>query len=163
MFIRTRIKQNCDMKHCHDDFIAAEGLPEDFRSDSKTHRKRGDFLDVYIMVALHNLVNHNPTMSTRSLKYNAKENMKVLKEAVKPCRDGVAGGHQCGFQQDDTPVHEEVMVTIHTLKPPSPPPAITHRSSQSLGEKWRQNLISSGLWQLYHICNIPLQVLRMSM
>jgi hypothetical protein len=56
--------------------------------------RRGIVLGDDIKAVLQNLVNQDPVRSTRSLKINAKEHVKVLKKAVKPCMDGVAAGCQ---------------------------------------------------------------------
>jgi hypothetical protein len=69
-------------------------LPEDFSSESKMHRKRGIVLGSDIKAILENRVNQDPVISTRSLKINAKEPIKVLKKVTKPCMDGIAAGCQ---------------------------------------------------------------------
>jgi hypothetical protein len=45
---------------------------------------KGDILECVIIAAKQDLVYQDPKRSIRSLKINAKENMKVLKEAVEP-------------------------------------------------------------------------------
>jgi hypothetical protein len=80
-------------------------LPGDFSPDSKMQRTRGIVLSDDIKAVLKNLVNQASIMSTRSLKINHEEHMKVLKKVVKSCRDDIAAGCQKAFQQDGKPVH----------------------------------------------------------
>ncbi len=64
-----------DVKRCYDAFIAAGGLPEDFSSDRKIHKKRSDSLGIDIVARLQELVDQDPSRSMRSLarKLNISE------------------------------------------------------------------------------------------
>jgi hypothetical protein len=51
----------------YDEFIAGGGLPEDFSSERKDHRRRSDALDDDTVDALQQLVEQDPWRSMRSL------------------------------------------------------------------------------------------------
>ncbi len=55
------------MKRRYDDFITAGGLPADFSSNRKTHKKRSGSLGVDIVARLQELVDQDPSRSMRSL------------------------------------------------------------------------------------------------
>ncbi len=63
-------------------------LPEMCQRNSAWTAQRpwgqGDILECVIIAAMLDLVDQDPKGSIRSLKVNAKENMKLLKEAVEP-------------------------------------------------------------------------------
>jgi hypothetical protein len=88
------------MKHRYDNFIAAGDLLEQFCSDSNVHRRISNALDDNFMATHQILVNQDLTRPIRSLKINAKELMKVLKESKKSWQDGIAVGSYKVFQQD---------------------------------------------------------------
>jgi hypothetical protein len=46
-----------------------------------------------------------PHIFAKGLKINNEEYLKVIKEVVKPCMDGVAAGCHYVFQQDGAPFH----------------------------------------------------------
>jgi hypothetical protein len=56
-----------DVKRRYDAFIAAGGLPEDFSSDRKIHKKRSDSSGGDIVARLQELVDQGPSRSMRSL------------------------------------------------------------------------------------------------
>jgi hypothetical protein len=56
-----------DVKCHYDTFIAAGGLPEDFRSERKKHSRRSDAMDVNIVASLQELADQDPGRSMRSL------------------------------------------------------------------------------------------------
>jgi DNA-binding Lrp family transcriptional regulator len=55
------------VKKRYDAFIAAGGLPEDFSSARKSHKRRSEALDDDIVATLQNLVDEDPGRSMRSL------------------------------------------------------------------------------------------------
>jgi hypothetical protein len=73
------------MKHCFVNFLAARGLLEQFSSNSIAS------VDNIVATQLI-LVNQNLSRPIRSLKINAKELIKVLKESGESCQDDIAIG-----------------------------------------------------------------------
>jgi hypothetical protein len=55
------------LKKRYDDFITGGGLPEDFSSERKDHRRRSDALDDDTVATLQQLVDRYPGRSMRSL------------------------------------------------------------------------------------------------
>ncbi len=72
-----------------DDFIVAGDVPEESAWTAQLPWGKGDILECVIIAAMQDLVDQDPKRSIRSLKINAKENMKVLKEAVEPRKKGL--------------------------------------------------------------------------
>jgi hypothetical protein len=73
------------MKHCFVNFLAARGLLEQFSSNSIAS------VDNIVATQLI-LVNQNLSRPIRSLKIDAKELIKVLKESGESCQDDIAIG-----------------------------------------------------------------------
>ena len=72
------------MKRCYEDFLAAGNLPEEFSSDSKKYRRRGNVLDGDMMGNMQFLINQDSSWFIRSMEISAEEHMKVLKKADQP-------------------------------------------------------------------------------
>jgi hypothetical protein len=70
------VKQRCD------DFIAGGGLPEDFSSHRKVHRRRSDTLDASIVAKLQALVDQDPGRSLRSLARELEISEFVVRKKI---------------------------------------------------------------------------------
>jgi len=55
------------IKRRYDAFIAGGGLPEDFKTNRKDHKRRSDTLDNAIVADLQQLVDQDPGRSMRSM------------------------------------------------------------------------------------------------
>ncbi len=71
-----------DVKRCYDAFIAAEGLPEDFSSDRKIHKKRSNSPGGDIVARLQELVDQGPSRSMRSLARELNISKFVVKKKM---------------------------------------------------------------------------------
>lgn len=85
-------KKKCNILLLYNDILASGGLPEQFRSNIKVHWSPSNALDSDIMAVQQELVDQDPNRPIRSLKINAEELKKVLKEVLKPWMDCIVDG-----------------------------------------------------------------------
>jgi hypothetical protein len=71
-----------NVKRRYDDFIAGGGLPEEFSSDRKVHRRTSDTLDASIVTKLQALVDQDPGRSMRSLARKLKISEFVIRKKM---------------------------------------------------------------------------------
>jgi hypothetical protein len=71
------------LKRCYDKFIAGGGLPEDFSSERKGHRRRSDALDDNTVATLQQLVDRDPGRSMRSLARELGISEKTVRNKMK--------------------------------------------------------------------------------
>jgi hypothetical protein len=68
------------LKKRYDKFITGRGLPENFSSEGKDHRRRSNALDDDTVVALQQLVNQDPGRSMRSFARELCNSEKTVRK-----------------------------------------------------------------------------------